>query len=217
MTVFLLPLYTVLNTYCYSTLNFFKVCYTIQWTWYYFLLFPFFKESTGFSGCFIAFIIKKLLSLIKKNETKSRGKKQLSFVKPKKKTCITLLLLTNKDNIMPSVWEILCNTISKAGIWRLSCACFATSTKIFLNKEKRRQKVFCQINQLLRTLPAAQPQLTQALSSLSLPKSCFCSASQHCTFPSALHCWCWNSYRNSVPFRPLQLIINKKKEEWQTS
>lgn len=77
------------------------------------------------------------------------------------------------------VWEILCNTILKAGIWRLSCACFATSVKQFLNEEKKDEVFFCKPKQLLR--------IDEKSSSASVPQ-------HHCA-----HCFCWKRGRTALP------------------
>lgn len=52
------------------------------------LIAPFFlflQESTSLSGCLTAFIVKKLMSLLKKNEAITGAKQQLSGERPKEK------------------------------------------------------------------------------------------------------------------------------------
>lgn len=139
LTVSLLPLHKVLNSYSYyaflQRLLYHTMNYILFLNFSFFLIF--FKENTSFSGCFIAFIIKKLLSLIKKNEVikvKAGGREAVILWNAKGKTSTILLLLTKEKSLM--LIECLLHlseksTILEAGIWRLSCACFATSIKHF--------------------------------------------------------------------------------------
>lgn len=130
-------------------MNFFKGYYTIQWTLSYFLFLPFLEDITGFSGCFIAFIVKKLLFLLKKKETiKVKGGKAVIFFKAQGKTWITLPLLTKKDNTVLS--ECLLHLSEKSHAtqfpqsWHLKAVLclFCNLNKTFFKQGKKKMKVF---------------------------------------------------------------------------
>lgn len=162
-----------------------------------FILFlPFLEEITGFSGCFIAFIVKKLLFLLKKKETiKVKGGKAVIFFKAQGKTWITLPLLTKKDNTVLS--ECLLHLSEKSYAtqfpqsWHLKAVLclFCNLNKTFFKQGKKKMKVF-----FPQTKPAPEDTSCSSAPSdtstqLTVPsQKLLLLCLQRCTFPSALHC-----------------------------